>query len=578
MRVSLRASRRQFLERAATVSAAVLAAPLLSGSAQRRATVLVNHIGFLPRGSKVCLVAQDDSKAGAFQVVHAGTGAIAFRGDPRSAGTDLGAFRIGDFSRLETIGDYYIQAGDYRSVVFPISPDVYLDPVSKAIGYFAIQRCGDSTTGYHAPCHLDDGRRKDNGLHQRAVGGWHDACDVRKWVDATIYGMLGLADVAGLYPKSPQRGAIIQELRWGNSYFHAMQEPAGYVMDYCGGDDGNNFTDNAIGSSDDRVVHTNPCQIVAQFHFIAAQAQVARLLIDSDPVYAKRCEAAAARTLRWCIAKSLPRGASGLAAAMSACAAGYRAFGTSDYRDLAVDCTRQLLALQVKRGAANSPFGFFLTSPHDREPVREIMNGNLPLLALCDVLDVFPGHSASGSWRDALALHTEYLAAMSQRSAFGIIPFGLYSQDPGGNRRIGNYWYRWFMMRGHENRSTSDWWVGTNAHLASNGLGLVRAAYILKNPQLAALAQRQLDWILGNNPLNCSMMTGVGINQPELYRNRALTPHTPLIPGGVMNGLGGSAADECIVEPGEWTTCEYWTPMVSYTMRLAAALQSGGQH
>jgi len=572
----MKTSRRQFLQRAGAVSAAALTVPLLSGSSERRTTVLVNHIGFMPKGNKVCLVGAEESNATTFQLINSRTDAVVFQGELQAAGGDLGPFRAGDFSGLETIGDYYIRAGESRSVPFPIHPDVYRDPVRKAIGYFTIQRCGDSTTGYHAPCHLDDGCRHDNGLHQRAVGGWHDACDVRKWVDATIYGMLGLAEAARLFPSGAERAAVIEELRWGNYYFHSMQEPAGYVMDYCGGDDGNHFTDNVIGSSDDRVVHTNPCQVVAQFHFIAAQARVARLVIDSDPNYAQKCKAAAWRALRWCIAKSLPRAASGLAAAVSACAAAYQAFGATDYRELAVDCARQLVDVQVKRGGANSPYGFFLTSPHDREPVRDIMNGNLPLLALCDILEALPEHPAAGRWREVLALHTEHLTTMSQRSAFGIIPFGLYLENPGGNRRAGNYWYRWFMMRGGENHSTSDWWVGTNAHLASNGLGLLRASHILKNPQLAALAQRQLDWILGNNPFNCSMMTGVGINQPELYRNRTLTPHTPLIPGGVMNGLGGSAADECVVEPGEWTTCEYWTPMVSYTMRLAAALQRDG--
>ena len=40
---------------------------------------------------------------------------------------------------------------------------------------------------------------------------------------------------------------IPAELRWGNRYFLAMQEPVGYVMNYRGGNDGNRWTDNDLG-------------------------------------------------------------------------------------------------------------------------------------------------------------------------------------------------------------------------------------------------------------------------------------------------------------------------------------------
>ena len=58
-----------------------------------------------------------------------------------------------------------------------------------------MQRCGPSETGYLAPCHCDDAVRLDNGKHQDTTGGWHDASDLRKWVGATIHGMIGLAQV-----------------------------------------------------------------------------------------------------------------------------------------------------------------------------------------------------------------------------------------------------------------------------------------------------------------------------------------------------------------------------------------------
>jgi len=202
------------------------------------------------------------------------------------------------------------------------------------------------------------------------------------------------------------------------------------------------------------------------------------------------------------------------------------------------------------------------------------MDGNLPLLALCDAIEHLSDHPDAPGWRSSLQRHVDHLIATSKLSAFGTIPFGLYAgNDPGGGRKFGKYFYRWFMKPRGEYRD-DDWWVGINAHLASHGVGLSRAAKLLDRPELAHLAHRQLDWILGVNPFNASTVTGAGRNQPKLYRTGEFTPPTPLIAGGVMNGLGGTAADEPCIDAGSWQTCEYWTPMVAYTMWLMSELHA----
>jgi hypothetical protein len=267
-----------------------------------------------------------------------------------------------------------------------------------------------------------------------------------------------------------------------------------------------------------------------------------------------------------------------------ACVEMHRVVGGPDngLADRAAAYARQLLALQVTRpfdGAAAAgaePLrGFFRARPESRNSAREIMHGNLPLLALCALVEHIPAHADRGEWRDALRLHADYLITMSSRSAFGTIPFGLYAKDdPGGGRRTGGYSYRWFMKRRGDDGGDSDWWVGINAHLASHGVGLARAARLLDDPRLAALAQRQLDWILGVNPFDASTVTGFGRNQPRLFVTSEFKPATPLIPGGVMNGIGGNDNDQPSLEPGSYHTCEYWTPMVAYTMWLAAELRA----
>ena len=43
--------------------------------------------------------------------------------------------------------------------------------------------------------------------------------------------------------------------------------------------------------------------------------------------------------------------------------------------------------------------------------------------------------------------------------------------DPGGNRRIGAYWYRYFMKPG------DGWWVGINSNIASAGADIRMALF-----------------------------------------------------------------------------------------------------
>jgi hypothetical protein len=571
-------TRRRFLRRSLEAGLVVMLPACKGGAAVTvgAGDILVNHLGFTPGSvGKFCMVA--GNAAIPFSIVENGADNAVFQGNLTPLAGDLGSFAVGDFSQFKQPGSYQIRAGNARSGAFDIGDHVYSDAVRKSVSYFAKQRCGNSTTGHHAPCHLDDGRRSDNGKHQDVSGGWHDACDLRKWVEATIHGMTGLSRALDAAGGELDHTAVVDEMRWGNEYFLKMQEPDGYVMAYCGGDDGNRYTDNQIGTDDDRVIHIEAAPLPAQFMFAAAQAAMSRCTRDNDAKYAERCQTAAMRCMDWCINNRSPGAANSLGAGVIAAVQMHRASGDARWKDQAAKYVAKMLSLQVSPDNSDpqTPAGFFLTAEDRQQPLREIQHGNLPMLALCEVLENFADHADAGRWRGALQSHCQYLTTMAARSPFGIVPFGLYDgrDDPGGRRRVGRYWYRWFMKPQNENGDNGDWWVGVNSHLASNGVGLVRAGRLLQDSHLPSLAQRQLDWILGVNPFNASTVTAVGRNQPKLYVTNQFHPQTPQIPGGVMNGIGGTADDQPTLAPGSYNTCEYWTPMVAFTMWLMAELQ-----
>jgi hypothetical protein len=575
-------------------------APLLGQPFSRdlQVDVRVNQVGFAPGAAKFCVL--PEGPADRFEVIRTDDLKVVFSGPLVRSQGDFGSFSRGDFSEVADPGTYYIKAGQSRSWPFRISPNVYDDAIAMIVGYFALQRCGPSATGYLAPCHCDDAVRLDNGKHQDTTGGWHDASDLRKWVGATIHGMIGLARVYELTENEPLRGRILDELRWGNRYFLNMQESDGYVMNHVGGDalrhgDGNRWTDNAIGpeggepatlapapggttnpmtvvgAKDDRVIQTKPLDRIGQYKFIVAEAVTARVIKQSDPQYSARCLEAAKRCYDWCAKDGPHRGVEALGGALAAAVELYRCTSDEKYKNDAVDCTVRLAQCQVtERIAQNSPVrGFYRRNASDAEPYRDIYHGCWQLFGLCDLVELFPDHAEAENWRKAIRLYAvDYLVAIAQQNSFGIVPHGFYAkQDPGGGRKIGDYWYRYFMQ-------PNDWWVGINANIASAGIGLLRAAKVLDEPILRWPAQRQLDWILGSNPFGSSTVEGIGHSHPPQFVNTTeFLPFTPRLPGAVMNGLGGTADDQPFLGNGVYHVSEYWTPMVAYTMWLMAALQ-----
>ena len=561
--------------------------------------LLINQAGYTPGASKTVITkGLINSK---FDIVDISSMKIVYSGTFKSAKGDFGDYSSGDFSALRQEGRYYIVCDTLRSFPFSVSSSTYRQAMDLIVKYFSMQRCGASTSGYLTPCHTDDGIRMDNGRHQDVSGGWHDASDLRKWVGATIYGMIGLSKTYELDSKiGNNRNKILDELIWGNQYFLKMQEPQGYIMSFVGGDvkkhsDSNRWTNNVtgpeggdlkfvkptagrstadmliFGSNDDRVIHTDPLDLVGQYNFITAEAVMARITLPSDKAYSEKCLLAAEKCFNWCLTRSYDKETGIIGASMQAAIEMFKTTGDQKYMNFAVDQAAILKRLQVK-GTDKEIGGFFSISADKKEPYKNIWEGCLEIISLCDMIKLFPEHKDSASWKEIVSNYvTKYLKEITTRNSFGIVPFGLYGdKDPGGNRRAGKYWYRYFMQ------PELSWWVGINSNLASAGIGLLKASAALNDPEMKAMAQKQLDWIVGTNPFNSSTVVGIGYNHPKHFPGSTFLPNTPVIPGAVLNGLGGSASDQPEIGNGSWQISEYWTPMVAFTIWLMAELSSAG--
>jgi hypothetical protein len=557
--------------------------------------LLVNQVGYVPSAGKNLVT--KGKWEGKFEIVDLETKNVVFTGYFHPGPADFGDYSTGDFSELNRPGHYYVRYDTLRSWPFEISPSVYKPAMDLIVKYFSLQRCGSSTTGYLSPCHMDDGVRMDNGKHQDVSGGWHDASDLRKWVDATIYGMVGLARTWELQDQTGNnRQKILEELMWGNQYFLKMQEPQGYVMNYVGGDvkkhsDSNRWTNNIVdkeggelrftkpntgesmsdmlifGSQDDRVIRTDPVSMMGQYNFISSEAIVARITLTSDPAYSKKCLSAAVKCFDWCKTSKEPEDAGIIGGSIEAALELYKTTRQESYRNFAIARAASLSKLH-SAAEKDQMGGFFRISETDSAPYKNIWQGCLEFISFCDLAEAFPQHPDAAKWKEIISEYAgNYLSWFSSRNSFGIVPFGLYTEkDPGGNRQAGPYWYRYFMQ------PLPDWWVGINSNLASAGVGLMKASKVLRDDRLKAVAQKQLDWIIGVNPFNSSTIEMVGHNQPKHFPGSTFLPNVPVLPGAVLNGLGGDAMDVPQKGEGDWQISEYWTPMVAYTLWLMAEI------
>ncbi|MGH9623028.1 MAG: glycoside hydrolase family 9 protein [Bryobacteraceae bacterium] len=543
--------------------------PVETMTAGPEPAIAVCHVGFRPEANKR-IVARNTNAPGVFSMYDISSGpAFRIERPLKPMHSDFAPALVGDFSDVRRPGLYQIRVGNEISPPFFIRPDAWRRYLPVVVSYHRAQRCGVAVPNVHAVCHLDDARRRDNDRHVDEVGGWHDAGDVRKWMDATMMNAFGLLAIAKHLGESWDLAGsglapLHEEVRWGNTYFLKMQDTDGRVWaDVAGGVNGDNsdnhWTDNRIGTADDR--YLNPAKPgLVQAMFTALQAKYASEFAARDRTYSERCLTAAKR----CWGANTRAGDTVQSGWWTLAAiALHHATGDDEVLRAAQQLAMDLASLQHSRG-------FWPMARGSSEPYKHAVHGALPPFALLEAARVFPDSSDAPQWRQAARRYIdEYAIPMCERSAYGFMPFGLFHGSPTPERYrpvSGNLTYRFFMPVRKQ-----FWWQGLNAHLASHALLFATAATDLHQPAYRGLAYRQLEWIFGTNPFGATLASGIGVRNPYPHSR-----YVGVIPGGIMNGICGNADDRPILDTSfgfSWRTNEYWSPHVGYFEWAQAVLE-----
>ena len=376
---------------------------------------------------------------------------------------------------------------------------------------------------------------------------------------------------------APGFALLHEEVRWGNRYFLKMQDQDGLVFaDVAGGKNGDNsdnhWTDNVVGTKDDRYLNVSKPEKV-QPVFVVLEAMMAQAFSVVDAAYAKTCLEAAVHC--WQAARDRTSSTLGVALWALASLELWRATGREDYRAAALQGGAELRNLQNNKFTGNQQKirGFWQTSQSDRTPYSQAVYSALPGIALAQLAAEWPEAPDAAGWRDALNMHIdEYVLPLAARSSYQIVPFGAFYKSPTPELYrplAGDLTYRYFMPTRKEY-----WWLGINSHLECYAAFLAEASRVLKRRDCRDLAYRQLEWVMGGNPFSSCLMTGEGIRNPFPHSR-----YVGLIPGGIVNGIAGNPNDEPILDLAnqmDWRTAEYWSPQNAYYEWAVSTLEMPG--
>jgi hypothetical protein len=543
-----------------------------------RGQVVVSHLGYRPASRKIALLHPDEVKEGTpFQISNS-SDTVVFRGTCRHISGPTGRHAVCDFSDLREPGTYRVLINKRRSRAFCVDPAAFEPLVRLELRYLQCCRCGQETD-CHGLCHSDDGIREDNRMPKQVIGGYHDAGGVRKYLHANgvvpLQALLFAHRALGV-EHAALRAELLSEMRWAAGFVMRMQEPSGRFVSHMRSEDtetGNKYdttavrwTDNKPGTRDDRLIATgepwfyfrHPHHYLQAVHALVGYANET---VSTDREEATRATAAALRAWEYITKKETntrtgewPQTSAEGALAMLEL---YRATTKEKWRRLAIVYLNDVLRAQVRRSESGFA-GFFRThwKKGDSYSPKGGSYYSAPAIALAQACEYLPDHVEAVRWRQALQRwKLGWVEQCAKETApYGIVCDGLYESPPKGRvlvDRRGSYGF---------GRSPSRFMT-----LIGTALAAGMAGRALDDPSFLIPAENQLQYLLGVNPFDVSVPTGMGENNPIWYSfSRGLPP------GGIGIGFGVTNQDT----PGYWPFGQNRGDQAQY--RLEAELYTAG--
>lgn len=274
--------------------------------------ILVNRLGYMPESTKVA-VFKGEELPDVFYVIDAESSDIVYTGSLEEQGynEELEEYNsYGDFSELQTPGNYYIEAPILgMSYSFSIGEEIYKETFIEACRQYYYNRCGITlTTEYagenaHNACHTGKAMLKeDTSISLDVSGGWHQDEKGQKDVVTAAQTMSVMLLAYELFEKAftddygiPESGNgipdILDEVKYEVEWMLKMQDKqTGEVYAGVSVYGSNN---DASGKSAD--IYLEPSSPEAERAFAMVLSKFSYLYQNFDTEYATYCLQAADR-------------------------------------------------------------------------------------------------------------------------------------------------------------------------------------------------------------------------------------------------------------------------------------------
>jgi Glycosyl hydrolase family 9 len=503
--------------------------------------------------------------------------------------TRWGTFWQGDFTALDKEGIYQIECETGFTTPFTISKNPYDKFFRGFLNYLYCQRSGMEIPGIRPLENVDDGVLDTDGSFVAAAGGWNDAGDFRKWITQTSCIVEGLSLIVK-YAHPSFKTTAIEEIKWGNKFFHAMINGEGRVYEDLGTGEikggekyedswwcenhsgcialGTSKTDNILMNGDERKIRTN-FNPLCQFLFIRNQAIASTVL---EPVDAAKCFTLAQNA--WIYGEKVGHDqrtlflSEELLAGVELYAAGSKMIKKERLIELA--------DLLIKRQEINNPeLNGYYYEKDQKDAYRSIAFNAEPAYALLRFyeLGLSDVKNETNLAKESVVKYIEnYLLKDALSNPFNVTPYGVFIKPLHTNsvtfRNAGKDRYvRTFINPLNEQEMIH----GTHSVLMQHAFLMARAAIAMNNKNYAKNAEKLIQWGTGHNTVGLSLFTGIGFKHPVIasfvnYR----------IPDATVIGFIGRFDDTPYMESSnaiEWNTQEIWG--VPYYNAIGAAIYLG---
>ncbi|NCC51040.1 MAG: hypothetical protein EOM20_07475 [Spartobacteria bacterium] len=410
-------------------------------------------------------------------------------------------------------------------------------------------RCGMS-------CHLQD----------PVTGGFHDATgdwSVRMWsMPHLVWGLTRYLEAC------PDDESIREELVWALAWCLQMQDEDGGV--YAGVHPKGDMSPIEIRPEQDKTVREIEKRYSSEYTitYAAGLARAAPMLRKLNDPLAVRVRHAAEMAFER-VGGDTQVSSKDIGNYAWAALELYKTTDDTMYLDIARTNINRLLPRQLPRGnvVEGDVYGdFFANERGDTFSPQQwkVFHAMGIYMSLIEYARIADGtHPMDVEVRQALDNFTEgYILGMSEQSPYKQMALGLEPVSPGQ--------FKVYPF------SHSDAWVrdhGLNCDMLLMATLALECNKDTPDPRLASMAVRQLNWLLGVNPLGYCMITGLGHSEPPLIGDRLGTGH---IKGGIPNGIIGKGTKNLPAWGPSWDSREYWLPQNIYLLTTLGLLKENG--